>query len=357
MVTSTGWGTSTMVVSPTWRSPSSAAPRLMTTSPGASGARPSASSVGLRSGSVDPVAGGAGAGRPCRRRSPSAPSIVAVAARSTGAAASTPATAATLVGQRRRRAAAGPEVVAGCSTSSWVSAAHDERRCRRWRRRTGRRSWRAAVSPEHEGAGEEGDAEDDGEGGGDEAAACGPARPEQAMREHGQLPETCFDPIEHPIRRSGRPCGRRCGRRRGTAAVVGVAGGHRVVGDHDDGLAQLAAPPARAGRGPRRRSGSRGCRWARRRRRCRGRLARARATATRCCWPPDSSLGRWCSRSPRPTVAMILVEPAVVVGRCAPARRAGSVMFSAAVSVGSRLNDWNTKPMRSRRSSVRPLCR
>ena len=31
-------------------------------------------------------------------------------------------------------------------------------------------------------------------------------------------------------------------------------------------------------------------------------LARARATATRCCWPPDSSLGRCFSRSRRPTV-------------------------------------------------------
>ena len=30
-------------------------------------------------------------------------------------------------------------------------------------------------------------------------------------------------------------------------------------------------------------------------------------------------------------------------------------MFSPAVSVGTRLNDWNTNPMRSRRSWVRPL--
>src|ERR1700683_3856386 len=38
----------------------------------------------------------------------------------------------------------------------------------------------------------------------------------------------------------------------------------------------------------------------------------------------------------------------------APARSAGSVMFSAAVRVGTRLNDWNTKPMWSRRRSVSP---
>ena len=35
-----------------------------------------------------------------------------------------------------------------------------------------------------------------------------------------------------------------------------------------------------------------------------------------------------------------------------PAMSIGSVMFSAAFSVGSRLNDWNMKPIRSRRSRV-----
>ena len=46
---------------------------------------------------------------------------------------------------------------------------------------------------------------------------------------------------------------------------VGVGRGHRVVGDHHDGLAELVAPSAAAGSAPRRPSGSRGCRWARRR--------------------------------------------------------------------------------------------
>src|SRR5438105_1976035 len=32
-----------------------------------------------------------------------------------------------------------------------------------------------------------------------------------------------------------------------------------------------------------------------------GSLTSARAMATRCCWPPDSWLGWWCSRSARPT--------------------------------------------------------
>ena len=35
-----------------------------------------------------------------------------------------------------------------------------------------------------------------------------------------------------------------------------------------------------------------------------GRLTSARAQATRCCWPPESSPGRWSSRSRSPTVSM-----------------------------------------------------
>ena len=38
-----------------------------------------------------------------------------------------------------------------------------------------------------------------------------------------------------------------------------------------------------------------------------------------------------------------------------PAMRIGSTMFSAAVRVGSRLNDWKMKPIRSRRSRVSAL--
>ena len=38
-----------------------------------------------------------------------------------------------------------------------------------------------------------------------------------------------------------------------------------------------------------------------------------------------------------------------------PPRVSGSRMFSRAVRVGMRLKAWNTKPMRSRRSSVMPL--
>jgi hypothetical protein len=84
-----------------------------------------------------------------------------------------------------------------------------------------------------------------------------------------------------------------------------------------------------------------------------GLAARARATATRCCWPPDSSLGRWVSRSPRPTMPTTSsTQPA---SGFRPARSRGSVMFSIAFSVGIRLKLWNTKPTWSRRTWVRSL--
>ena len=40
-----------------------------------------------------------------------------------------------------------------------------------------------------------------------------------------------------------------------------------------------------------------------------GRLISARAIATRCCWPPESSAGRWVSRSRRPVSSMTVLEP------------------------------------------------
>ena len=123
------------------------------------------------------------------------------------------------------------------------------------------------------------------------------------------------------------------------------------MGDHDDGLAELVDRAAQEaedlGAGARvevagrlvgeddRRAG-----WP----------APGR-TATRCCWPPESSVGRCLSRSPQ---ADGVDRP----GRASrwsalrPAMSSGSVMFSAAVSVGSRLNDWKMKPIWSRRSSV-----
>ncbi|CAM5537142.1 hypothetical protein SCANM63S_08279 [Streptomyces canarius] len=81
-----------------------------------------------------------------------------------------------------------------------------------------------------------------------------------------------------------------------------------------------------------------------------GRVTRARAMATRCCWPPESWEGRWPSRSARPT-RCTTVRIRLLSGRC-PASCSGRVMFCMTVSAGSRLKDWKMKPIRSRRSLV-----
>ena len=73
IVASTGSGVSTVVVSPTARSPVSAAPRFTTTSSSPSGARPSARRYGLRSGSVVQLPPSCGGPLP-PMASPSAPS-------------------------------------------------------------------------------------------------------------------------------------------------------------------------------------------------------------------------------------------------------------------------------------------
>src|SRR5437762_7669229 len=81
-----------------------------------------------------------------------------------------------------------------------------------------------------------------------------------------------------------------------------------------------------------------------------GRETRALAIATRCCWPPESSAGRWLRRSARPTVS---ISPSSHSGSgLRPAIESGSTTFSSAVSIGSRLKNWKTKPMCLRRSFV-----
>ena len=78
--------------------------------------------------------------------------------------------------------------------------------------------------------------------------------------------------------------------------------------------------------------------------------ASARAMATRCCWPPESCDGLWPRRSPRPTRA--ISDATAALSGLRPAIESGRRMFSSAVSIGSRLNCWKTKPMCRRRSLV-----
>jgi len=84
-----------------------------------------------------------------------------------------------------------------------------------------------------------------------------------------------------------------------------------------------------------------------------GRPMSARAHATRCCWPPESSLGRCDKRSRIARSSTRRSNQPWSTFR--PARSAGRVMFSRAESVGTRLKDWKTKPIRSRRSFVSAL--
>ncbi len=81
-----------------------------------------------------------------------------------------------------------------------------------------------------------------------------------------------------------------------------------------------------------------------------GRETSARAIATRCCCPPESSAGRWPRRSASPTLPTSSSNQPFSFLR--PERSSGSRMFSFAVSIGSRLKNWKMKPMCWRRSLV-----
>ena len=85
-----------------------------------------------------------------------------------------------------------------------------------------------------------------------------------------------------------------------------------------------------------------------------GSVTRARAMATRCCSPPESSEGRWRARRSRPTRASASRARAARPRR-SPAMRRGSSTFSCAESRGSRPKDWKTKPsLRRRRRTSAP---
>jgi len=88
-----------------------------------------------------------------------------------------------------------------------------------------------------------------------------------------------------------------------------------------------------------------------------GSLISARAMAARCCWPPESSDGRWCIRSPRPTFCRSSVALAL---SCEPAplpKTAPSTTFSRAVNGCSRLKVWKTMPTCSARNRSRAVNR
>ena len=81
-----------------------------------------------------------------------------------------------------------------------------------------------------------------------------------------------------------------------------------------------------------------------------GRATSARAIATRCCWPPDSSPGRCLRLSAEPDAVQDLRDRGAVDPSAVELLGQGHVLPSG--QRRERLKDWNTNPIRSRRSSV-----
>ena len=109
-------------------------------------------------------------------------------------------------------------------------------------------------------------------------------------------------------------------------------------------LRRACARAAARSRPPRCRD--RDCRSARRPARSTGRCTSARAIATRCSSPPESSRGMLPPRSARPTASSIAAH-ALVASRApvAPSSASGSATFCATVRYGSTWKAWNTKPI------------
>src|SRR5262245_2054515 len=87
----------------------------------------------------------------------------------------------------------------------------------------------------------------------------------------------------------------------------------------------------------------------------RGSCTSARASATRCCWPPDRVAGRACRRSCIPSWTSSSSARARAVRRSTPATIRGTAAFSSASRAGSRLYCWKTKPRLARRKRTRLL--
>ena len=76
-----------------------------------------------------------------------------------------------------------------------------------------------------------------------------------------------------------------------------------------------------------------------------GLFIRARATATRCCSPPDKAEGLCSARSDKWRKSSSSVARLCASFCETPAIKAGIYRFSTAVNSGSRWWNWNTKPI------------
>ena len=78
----------------------------------------------------------------------------------------------------------------------------------------------------------------------------------------------------------------------------------------------------------------------------------ARAMATRCRWPPESSLGLWCMRFPSPTDSSAFTACSFRSLRGRPRYTSGSSTLASAVERESSWKVWKTKPISVLRRSA-----
>ena len=79
-----------------------------------------------------------------------------------------------------------------------------------------------------------------------------------------------------------------------------------------------------------------------------GRLANARAIATRCCSPPDSSCGSRLALPSRPTISSTSGTTCLIEARERPITSRANPTFCSTVLLVSNRKSWNTQPRRRR---------
>ena len=84
-----------------------------------------------------------------------------------------------------------------------------------------------------------------------------------------------------------------------------------------------------------------------------GRLTNARAIATRCCSPPESSLGMRSALPSRPTRSSTSGTTLRIVSAGLPITSRANATFSPTDLLGSSRKSWNTQPMRCRSRGTR----
>src|SRR6516225_3044970 len=319
--------TATSMRSPTVKWPDRAEPRSIMTCPGPAGGRPArpvnTAWNGAWLGQLSAATNGAGSGLPSRPSSTARPLTVPSAAETSGSArtaGSTDAGTGCAVALPAPWTAPGGDTCRTCTSVPAVAWANSESRLRV---RVAVNTKLPAIRPVPRATASA-------------VIASRPVclrRPANMVRNMSGTP--CLEsghPVQHGLRGGlieqvgDPPVGEK-------DDPVGVARGRRVVSDHDDRLAELAhaateqVQDLRAGAGIEVAGGLVG--------EDDFRPARARAMATRCCCPPDSSAGRCRSREPRPTASTTV--PSQVRSAERPAMSSGRVILPAAVRAGSRL--------------------